>query len=150
MWLLYDNMWKGTRAIDASAKAKSGGVTTPATYFWNVLFKLINMTLLLKTWSLICSYFSIDAKLGKRCTLLDLSRRPSLVASRAHDSPASSSETKDQDSTGLSRKPAEDAESTERMEQEENEEPEEKKPTGSPVKMEGDPTDSASKEQSIV
>ncbi|MEQ2273666.1 hypothetical protein XENORESO_007247, partial [Xenotaenia resolanae] len=91
-----------------------------------------------------------DSKLGKRCNLLDLSRRPSLVVPEAQDGPALSSETKDRDSTDLSRKPAEDVESTERMEgnkNEEQDEKEEKKPADSPVKMEVDSTGSSSKEQ---
>lgn len=82
---------------------------------------------------------------------MDLSRRPSLVALEAQAGPAVSSETKDQNSTGLARKPAEGVESAEGMEGDENEEPdekEEKKPADLPVKMEVE--ESSSTEQSMV
>uniref|UniRef100_A0A3B5BN74 Bromodomain PHD finger transcription factor n=1 Tax=Stegastes partitus TaxID=144197 RepID=A0A3B5BN74_9TELE len=97
-----------------------------------------------------------DAKLGKKCTLLDLSRRPSVVAPEAQGEAALSSEAKDQDSSSLSKPDhltsAEGLESNERMEEEKKEEVDEKEKeessaVESPAKMEVDPTDSPSDEE---
>uniref|UniRef100_A0A146Q2T1 Bptf protein n=1 Tax=Fundulus heteroclitus TaxID=8078 RepID=A0A146Q2T1_FUNHE len=87
-----------------------------------------------------------DAKLGKKCSLLDLSRRPSLVAPEALDGPALGGETKDQDSTGVSRKPVGDVKT---KKNEDADEREEKEPADWSVKMEVDPTESPSKEQKL-
>lgn len=107
--------------------------------------------------------FSKDAKLGKKCTLLDLSRHASVAAPEAPGPAVLSSEAKDQDSSSLS-KPApdpdpsmsvEDVESNERIE-EEKKDGVDKKATSelsseeSPVVMEVDPTDSRSEEQSMT
>uniref|UniRef100_A0A7N8WTB1 Bromodomain PHD finger transcription factor n=1 Tax=Mastacembelus armatus TaxID=205130 RepID=A0A7N8WTB1_9TELE len=69
-----------------------------------------------------------DAKLGKKCTLLDLSRRPSVATPEAQGSAALSSETKDQDSSSPSEPTAdrlisvEDLKSTEGIGEENKEE----------------------------
>lgn len=107
--------------------------------------------------------FSKDAKLGKKCNLLDLSRRPSVAEPEAQGAAVSSSEAKDEDSSSLS-KPAtdhlmsvEDLESNERMEEEtkdgsdEKEKTEELSADESPTKMEVDTTDIPSdQEQSMT
>ncbi|XP_059196627.1 nucleosome-remodeling factor subunit BPTF-like [Centropristis striata] len=100
-----------------------------------------------------------DAKLGKKCTLLDLSRRPSVAAPEGQGAAVLSSEAKHQDSSGLS-KPAEDhqrsvedLDSNERMEEEKKEGVEEKEKSEelsageSPTKMEVDAADSRSDEE---
>lgn len=101
---------------------------------------------------------SKDAKLGKKCTLLDLSRRPSVAEPEAQGAAVLSSEAKDQDSSSLS-KPAtdhlmsaEDRESSERIEEEtkageDEKEKSELSPDESPTKMEVDPADSRSDEE---
>ncbi|XP_034743278.1 nucleosome-remodeling factor subunit BPTF-like isoform X4 [Etheostoma cragini] len=100
-----------------------------------------------------------DAKLGKKCTLLDLSRRPSVFAPEAQGAAVLHSEEKDQDSSGLSKlatdppMSVEDLESNERIEEEkkeesdENEKSEELSADESPAKMEVDPTYSRSDEE---
>ncbi|XP_026158254.1 nucleosome-remodeling factor subunit BPTF isoform X2 [Mastacembelus armatus] len=100
-----------------------------------------------------------DAKLGKKCTLLDLSRRPSVATPEAQGSAALSSETKDQDSSSPSEPTAdrlisvEDLKSTEGIGEENKEEVEEKEKTEelsedeSAAKMEADLTDSRSDEE---
>lgn len=106
-------------------------------------------------------FFSKDAKLGKKCTLLDLSRRPSVAAPEAQGAAVSSGEEKDQDSSSLS-KPATDhpmtneLESNERMEEEKKQGAEEKEKSEelpadeTPTKMEVDPPDSRPEEQSMT
>ncbi|XP_062243495.1 nucleosome-remodeling factor subunit BPTF-like isoform X5 [Platichthys flesus] len=98
-----------------------------------------------------------DAKLGKKCTLLDLSRRPSVATPEAQGAAVLISEAKDQGSCSLS-KPATDPllsaeylESNEKMEEEIKEEmdvkekkTEEMSVEESPAKMEVDPTESPS------
>lgn len=102
--------------------------------------------------------FSKDATLGKKCTLLDLSRRPSVAEPEAQGA-AVMSEAKDQDSPSLSKPatdhmmPVDDLESNERMEEEKKEGLDEKEKSEelsldeSPAKMELDPTDSRSDEE---
>lgn len=103
--------------------------------------------------------FPKDAKLGKKCTLLDLSRRPSVAAPETQGAAVLSSEAKDQDSSHPS-KPAtdhlmsvDDLESNERMDEEkkeragEKEKSEELSADESPAKMEVDPTDTRSDEE---
>ncbi|XP_053274261.1 nucleosome-remodeling factor subunit BPTF isoform X2 [Pleuronectes platessa] len=97
-----------------------------------------------------------DAKLGKKCTLLDLSRRPSVASPEAQGAAVLISEAKDHGTCSLS-KPATDPllsaeylESNEKMEEETKEEMDVKEKTeelpveDSPVKMEVDPTESPS------
>lgn len=103
--------------------------------------------------------FPKDAKLGKKCTLLDLSRRPSIAEPEAQGGAAISSEAKDQDSSSLSKPETdhlmsvEDLESNEKMEEEtkegadKKEKSEELSPDASPVKMEMDPTDARPDEE---
>lgn len=101
--------------------------------------------------------FSKDAKHGKKCTLLDLSRRPSIAVPEAQGIVASSSETKAQDSSSLSKPTAdhliEDLDSNERMEEDKKEEVQDKEkmqelsPDESAAKMEVDPTDSRSDDE---
>uniref|UniRef100_A0A1A8F3K0 Bromodomain PHD finger transcription factor n=1 Tax=Nothobranchius korthausae TaxID=1143690 RepID=A0A1A8F3K0_9TELE len=92
-----------------------------------------------------------DAKLGKKCSLLDLSRQPGAAAAlEAWDGSASGGETKD--STRVSAAPAEEPPPTVKMEEikeEELDEKEEKKESTveSPTKMEADATDSSREEQ---
>ncbi|XP_074486723.1 nucleosome-remodeling factor subunit BPTF-like isoform X2 [Sebastes fasciatus] len=100
-----------------------------------------------------------DAKLGKKCTLLDLSRRPSIAAPEAQGAAVLSCEEKDKDSSILSKPAADhpmsvdDSKSNERMEEEKKEVEDEKEKSEklsadeSPVKMEVDPTDSRSDEE---
>lgn len=104
-------------------------------------------------------FFSKDAKLGKKCTLLDLSRRPSIAAPEAQGAAVLSCEEKDKDSSILSKPAADhpmsvdDSKSNERMEEEKKEVEDEKEKSEklsadeSPVKMEVDPTDSRSDEE---
>lgn len=95
--------------------------------------------------------FFIDAKLDKKCTLLDLSRRPSVASLEAQ---GMSSETKSQDSPSLPKPTTDhgmsDFCSNEKMEVEKKEEEKEiteKLSTEeSAAKMEVDPTDSQSEE----
>lgn len=100
--------------------------------------------------------FPKDAKLGKKCTLLDLSRRPSVAEPEAQGAAVLSCETKGQDSLSTSKTPTdhlmsvEDLESNERMEEEgadKKEKSEELSAEESPAKMEVDPTDSLSDEE---
>ncbi|XP_022061131.2 nucleosome-remodeling factor subunit BPTF isoform X4 [Acanthochromis polyacanthus] len=98
-----------------------------------------------------------DAKLGKKCNLLDLSRRPSTVTPEAQEAAALSTEAKDQDSSSLSKPDhlmlGEDLESNNRMEEENKEEVDEKEKKEESsagellAKMEVDPTDSPSDEE---
>lgn len=101
-----------------------------------------------------------DAKLGKKCTLLDLSRRPSIAEPEAQGGAAISSEAKDQDSSSLSKPETnrlmsvEDLDSNEKMEEETKEGADKKEKSkdlssddASPVKMEVDPTDARSDEE---
>nr|XP_019939674.1 PREDICTED: nucleosome-remodeling factor subunit BPTF isoform X3 [Paralichthys olivaceus] len=91
-----------------------------------------------------------DAKLGKKCTLLDLSQRPTVAAPEAQGAAVLITEAKDQGSCSLS-KPATDPllspESDEMMEEEKEEEMDVKEKTEellaeeSPAKMEVDPTE---------
>lgn len=102
-------------------------------------------------WKLKCHshLFSKDAKLGKKCTLLDLSRRHSVGSPEAGAAAASSTEAGDQDSTSLSKPLAGNVES-ERVEEEKKEGHDEKETLSaeaSPAKMETDPTDSPLKEE---
>ncbi|XP_061578241.1 nucleosome-remodeling factor subunit BPTF-like isoform X2 [Cololabis saira] len=97
-----------------------------------------------------------DAKLGKKCTLLDLSQRHSPVAPEAAVAAASSSEAKDQGSTCPPEPPAENMQTDEKPEEEKKEGQEgrdnkkEILPADiSPAKIEGDPTDSTSKEEKM-
>lgn len=99
--------------------------------------------------------FLIDAKLGKKCTLLDLSRRPSVPESESQGVAVLSCIAKGQDPAStpeppLDRLTSADSESCERMEEEMNkEEAEKEKPEpaeDSPAKMELDPTDPESDE----
>ena len=99
---------------------------------------------------------SKDAKLGKKCTLLDLSRRHSVVTPETGDAAASSSVAEDPDSACLSKSLAANVES-ERTEEEKKEELDEKEnkkenllADASPAKMETDPPESPSKEQSMT
>uniref|UniRef100_A0A1A8UXB7 Bromodomain PHD finger transcription factor n=1 Tax=Nothobranchius furzeri TaxID=105023 RepID=A0A1A8UXB7_NOTFU len=95
-----------------------------------------------------------DAKLGKKCSLLDLSRQPSAAAAlEAWDGSASGGETKDP--TCVSAAPAEEAPPTVKMEgikEEELDEKEEKKESTveSPTKMEVDATHSSREEQTFA
>lgn len=103
--------------------------------------------------------FSKDAKLGKKCTLLDLSRRPSIAAPDAQGNIVSSSETNSQDSSSLSKSTTndltsvEDLGSNERMEKEtmkeeiDEEKTHELSPGESAAKMEVDPKESQSDEE---
>lgn len=103
--------------------------------------------------------FPKDAKLGKKCTLLDLSRQPSVAEPEAQGAAVLSSEAKDRDSSSLSKSvtdhlmSVEDLESNERMEEEKKEGADEKEKSEelsadeSPVKMEVDPTDLQSDEE---
>lgn len=115
----------------------------------HIEFVFLTLTLIL---------FSKDAKLGKKCTLLDLSRRPSIAAPEAQGAAALSSEAKDEGLSSLS-KPAtdhllsvENFEINERMEEEKKERVEEKEEAEelsldeSPAKM-VDPTESQSDEE---
>lgn len=61
--------------------------------------------------------FSKDAKLGKKCSLLDLSRRPSIITPETQDSAAVSSEAKDQNFTCLSKPLTEEVNFTEKVEE---------------------------------
>uniref|UniRef100_A0AAQ5XRQ1 Bromodomain PHD finger transcription factor n=1 Tax=Amphiprion ocellaris TaxID=80972 RepID=A0AAQ5XRQ1_AMPOC len=99
-----------------------------------------------------------DAKLGKKCNLMDLSRRPSIVVPEAQEAAALSTEAKDQDSSSLSKPDhlmlGEDLESNERLEEEKKEEVDEKEKKKeessageSLAKMELEPTDSPSDEE---
>ncbi|KAG7485284.1 nucleosome-remodeling factor subunit BPTF isoform X1 [Solea senegalensis] len=92
-----------------------------------------------------------DAKLGKKCTLLDLSRRPSVAAPEAQEPAALTSEAKDQGLCSLSSPATErlmSVESDEGMEVEKKEELsvkeklEELPVDESPVKTEMDPSES--------
>uniref|UniRef100_A0AAQ4NPJ3 Bromodomain PHD finger transcription factor n=1 Tax=Gasterosteus aculeatus aculeatus TaxID=481459 RepID=A0AAQ4NPJ3_GASAC len=89
-----------------------------------------------------------DAKLGKKCTLLDLSRHLGVAASGAQQAAVSSGEAKDQDlSKSAPDPPMTVEESKEEMEEEkkhgvdEKEKSEELSADGSPAEMEVDPTD---------
>lgn len=98
--------------------------------------------------------FLKDAKLGKKCTLLDLSRRPSVAEPEAQGAAVLSCATKRQDSSCTPTPPTdhlmsvEDLESNERLEEELKSEADKKENTEellaneSPAKMEADPTDS--------
>lgn len=91
--------------------------------------------------------FTEDAKLGKKCTLLDLSRRPSATETDAQEAAVLSGVTKGSSSPPQS---AEDSESCERMEEEgaeKKETPEELPAEESPTKMDVDPPDSPSDEE---
>lgn len=101
--------------------------------------------------------FLIDAKLGKKCTLLDLSRRPSVPESESQGVAVLSCITKGQDPASspkspLDRLPSADLESCERVEEEMikaeagKEKSEELPSEDSPAKMELDPTDPVSDE----
>ena len=101
--------------------------------------------------------FSKDAKLGKKCTLLDLSRRPSVAAPEAQGAAVSSSEEKYQDPSSLTDHPmTNELESNERMEEEKKQGAEEKEKSEelsadeTPTKMEVDPPDSRPEEQSMT
>lgn len=95
-----------------------------------------------------------DVKLGKKCTLLDLSRRPSVAEPEAQGAAVLSCATKCQDSSCTPKPPTdhltsvEDLESNERLEEELKSEADKKEKTEellaneSPAKMEADPTDS--------
>lgn len=96
--------------------------------------------------------FLIDAKLGKKCTLLDLSRRPSVPESESQGVAVLSCITKGQDPASTPRSPRDcltsvDLESCERVEEgmkigeAEKEKSEELPAEDSPAKMELDPTD---------
>ncbi len=100
--------------------------------------------------------FPKDAKLGKKCTLLDLSRLPSVAEPEAQGAAVFSSEAKDRDSSSLSKSVTdlvEDLESSERMQEEkkegvdEKEKSEELSADESPAKMEVEPTDLGSDEE---
>lgn len=103
--------------------------------------------------------FPKDAKLGKKCTLLDLSRQPSVAEPEAQGAAVLSSEAKDRESSSLSEPltdhlmSVEDLESNERMEEEkkevvdEKEKSEELSANESSVKMEVDGTDLGSDEE---
>ncbi|XP_047189812.1 nucleosome-remodeling factor subunit BPTF-like isoform X1 [Scophthalmus maximus] len=100
-----------------------------------------------------------DAKLGKKCSLLDLSRRPSVATPEAQGAAASVCEAKDQGLCSLSKpatdhlRSAEEFVSNERMKEETKEEVdikekmEESPVDESPAKMEVDPTESRSDEE---
>lgn len=91
--------------------------------------------------------FTKDAKLGKKCTLLDLSRRPSAAETDAQEATVLSGVTKDSSSPPQS---VEDLEPCERMEEEgaeKKETPEELSAEESPTKMDVDPPDSPSDEE---
>lgn len=101
--------------------------------------------------------FLIDAKLGKKCTLLDLSCRPSVPESESQGVAVLSCTTKGQDPASTPKSlldclPSEDLDSCERMEEEmkkgeaEKEKSEELPAEHSPAKMELDPTDPVSDE----
>lgn len=96
--------------------------------------------------------FLIDAKLGKKCTLLDLSRRPSVPESESQGVAVLSCITKGQDPASTPKSPLErltsaDLESCERVEEgmeageAEKEKSEELPAEDAPAKMEVDPTD---------
>lgn len=70
--------------------------------------------------------FSVDAKLGKKCSLLDLSRRPSVIAPETQNSAALKSEAKDPNSTCLSKPSARELDSTEKVEENTKEEMDDK------------------------
>lgn len=95
--------------------------------------------------------YLIDAKLGKKCTLLDLSRRPSVPESESQGVAVLSCITKGQDPASTPRSPPDrltsvDLESCERVEEgmkmgeAEKEKSEELPAEDSPAKMELDPT----------
>lgn len=101
--------------------------------------------------------FLIDAKLGKKCTLLDLSRRPSVPESESQGVAVLSCITKDQDPASTPKSPLDrltsaDLESCERVEEErrkgevEKEKSAELPAEDSPAKMELEPTDPVSDE----
>lgn len=100
-----------------------------------------------------------DAKLGKKCTLLDLSRRASVAEPEAQGAAVLSCATQRQESSSTPKPPTdhltsvEDLESNERLEEELKSEADKKEKTEelsaneSPAKMEVDPTDSRSDEE---
>lgn len=97
--------------------------------------------------------FFKDAKLGKKCTLLDLSRRPSVVTPEAQGAAATSSETTEEDSSGLPKPLTDQQRSNEKRDEEKKEDLDEKEKAKeelpaeeSPTKMEVDSTDSPSDE----
>lgn len=105
----------------------------------------------------ICFDVLIDAKLGKKCTLLDLSRRPSVPESESQGVAVLSCITKGQDPASSPKSPLDrlasaDLESCERVEEEikkgeaEKEKLEELPAEDLPAKMELDPTDPVSDE----
>lgn len=103
--------------------------------------------------------FSKDRKLGKKCTLLDLSRLPSVAAPEARGAAVLSIAAADQDSSRLSKPETdhpmsvEDSGCNEGLEEEKKEEVDEKEKSEelsaeeSPAKMEVDPTDSRTDEK---
>lgn len=102
-------------------------------------------------------FFFIDAKLGKKCTLLDLSHRPSVPQAESQGVAVLSCITKGQDPSSppkspLDHLPSADSESCEMVEEEmkkgeaEKGKSEESPAEDSPVKMDLDPPDSVSSE----
>lgn len=92
--------------------------------------------------------FFKDAKLGKKCTLLDLSRRPSVVTPEAQGAAATSSEATEEDSSGLPKPLTDQQTSNEKRDEEKKEDLDEKEKAKEelPTKMEVDSTDSPSDE----
>lgn len=101
--------------------------------------------------------YLIDAKLGKKCTLLDLSRRPSVPESESQGVAVLSCMTKGQDPAGTPRSPpdrltsgelesCEGAEEGTKTGEADKEKPEELPAEESPAKMEVDPTEPESDE----